>query len=137
MTTYNFRIFHFAEPKTVEEALNWLKGNTMNFDTLRGWVEPDNMSMKYDRLATMLNYANGIRFDGKKIRKDSKADWERRRFANARIEYFVIEETAYENGYTNTNFNFYGYRAYEKMMVVSERQIAQHGDQLTTEMFAA
>ena len=114
--TITYKAFHFAEPKTVEEALNWLKETHVNFDRLSGYVETDCMPVYCRKPVEALNFVNGINFKGNKIRKNSTTDFERRRFANAKIEYFVIDTTWYDNGHGETLYNFYGYRSYDKFL---------------------
>jgi hypothetical protein len=118
MKNINYRIFHFATPKTAIEALEWLESNTTNFRRLRGSVELDKGAITNvcPMPATTLDYLYGIDWDGRKIRTGSRRDAERIALANEKIEYYAIIQ--YDRGdIIEVRHNFYSAAGFAKYNV--------------------
>ena len=98
MTKEKTTFIKFKEPKTLAEALNWVKDNYEGFDTMTSGVQIWKTA-HCGGFKMYLDYINGRNFNGKKIYKNSQADWERNRFASTRITHFAIHEHAFITHY--------------------------------------
>lgn len=104
----------FKEAKTLAEALNWVKANYADFDTMTSGIQIWKTA-HCGGFKLYLDYINGRNFNGKKIYRNTQADWERNLFAATRITHFAIHE--HGNGkYVVRHYELYDKYGYEYTM---------------------